>query len=200
MVYSDTLSLYPLCPGYRMTSSPHVSLDSSRLWQCLRRFPVFDDLNHLKGHWSGNLDNVLQLRLFDVFLMIRLWLQVWGRKITVVKYRSSCIGSRMHAVNPLLVWTLITRLRSCCHVISTEKLLSPPLLSPLPHYILWKICYRNLRLRGEELYSTSFGGGIATYITWNSAWEICLFYHIYIFIFILVYLNRIILLLKLFQL
>ena len=43
---------------------------------------VFEDLNNFKEYWSGILQNVPQLRVSDVFLMVKLRLSVLRRKTT----------------------------------------------------------------------------------------------------------------------
>ena len=65
----------------------------SRIVDCIQSaYPqaplVFGDLDSFEEYWSGILQHIPQLAFSDIFLMIRLWLQVWGRKTPEIKCHS----------------------------------------------------------------------------------------------------------------
>lgn len=71
LVFFSVLEFYP---GYHITLSCHVSQGSSWLWQYLWL------LLFLRNIGLGILQNVPNWDLFDVFLMVRLWLWVLGKE------------------------------------------------------------------------------------------------------------------------
>ena len=107
--------------GYR---PPHIVLDSPVACDSSSVFPwqAFMTLTDFRSTGQMFCRMSLNLRLSDVFLMIRLGLWVWGKNTTVVSGLSSRIRGTWYPCDLSLVRvTSITWVRWCLLGFSTEK-------------------------------------------------------------------------------
>ena len=100
--------------------SPWVHLDG----HSFSGFPCFDNLDSLQKKWLGISQNVLQLRFvwFFFFFMIRLELQVWGRKAML-----KCNSHHIILSAWFITFDIILVKLQCLTILSILKLSFPSL-------------------------------------------------------------------------
>ena len=102
--YSDSLKFHIMPLVYfrisRDTTLHLVTVPSEALIDSVSQtFLAFDDFDSFKENWPGVFEMPMVCDLSDGFLMIKLRLYVWGRKIVEIKCRFLHILLKTHAVN-----------------------------------------------------------------------------------------------------
>lgn len=173
---SSVLGSYP---GHHRTSSCHVSLGFSWLWQFLRLPLGLMTLTVLGSTPQVCFRMLLHWNISDVFLMIRLELFILGRKDDRGKepfWPHHIKGAYCRCG----YWSWPSDWGSVCQVFRDKVMFFSP---PFPDCVLWKeVTLHNPPLRRKS-YSLPLGGGLEfVSIIWNSyVRETCLFSLIYLF-------------------